>query len=846
MLSNTFEGFPMRRVSSLDFPLGSAFHKVLAGFLSLALVLGPASAFSYDDDRYTYTPPRVQNYQNQYRPQNNFSPSSQLNRQISNMNSVLTFKQNVGFTNPKIDLKTDQLSQDTFKPKILFQLAMANPVKAPVLGTKPLQPISIAKPGFFGAVQSIFKGIGAGFHKVGQAIGNVVQRVFTRADKPGVVSPQQREILAQFPNLQPTGPNSFVAVGKATVAFGKVWEPGSTFTAKDGNLQLNQGVSLESSFGGIKDKNGGLLPVRMANIEGAITPVGLDFDRMRPNTVLQVAHPTAVGGFGTLHPGELTYQGPVKDAAKTTIGGRFNFQGVKVDLDHDAARQFGVDPTVTIKQATFTLQAGLMRLNSALLENGDKRTFIQESKPPLDVSQFSEKLDLLANNSQTNADVLQKTEKDFFLRAQAVNAQISRLSGTDNPDATIQFGLSTDFSNAVKDSTALSQSLTKARELADNGDFHAADAILSDASVKQSAIASKINPIQTQSVALRVIEHALSNVVQNEDSKTLSPSDLAVLIQTEISKSAQSLPKGGKLFVPISEALQPPTTTPRESTSAQPPRGVISGFVRVVQNFVHGFVEAVKLPIHLGQRAALFLGKLVDHTGRTARRTQQLAAEAIFGVLSGDIFDRANAIRFDLYGPAVITINGILNSATQALEISNAVRRSFGISDATIVRNDTHYFFGDFFQIIGHETLGTIDKPAILTAMAIREGIKQKGEVYVVAHSQGTSIFRQALYLLKPEEIKKIHYLGLGPEVIINSKINGLGSSKNIFNRFDIVPVFGNFLAAPLNFVLPWRVGRLYVNEVDYRREFRFGWTHSFSYYKKRIDEWAQSQQVGR
>ncbi|MBL0360127.1 MAG: hypothetical protein IPP70_03555 [Elusimicrobia bacterium] len=219
MLSNTFEGFPMRRVSSLDFPLGSAFHKVLAGFLSLALVLGPASAFSYDDDRYTYTPPRVQNYQNQYRPQNNFSPSSQLNRQISNMNSVLTFKQNVGFTNPKIDLKTDQLSQDTFKPKILFQLAMANPVKAPVLGTKPLQPISIAKPGFFGAVQSIFKGIGAGFHKVGQAIGNVVQRVFTRADKPGVVSPQQREILAQFPNLQPTGPNSFVAVGKATVAW---------------------------------------------------------------------------------------------------------------------------------------------------------------------------------------------------------------------------------------------------------------------------------------------------------------------------------------------------------------------------------------------------------------------------------------------------------------------------------------------------------------------------------------------------------------------------------------------------------------------------------------------------
>jgi len=468
----------MRRVSSRDFPLGTAFHKTLAGVLSLAIVLGPASAVAYDDERYTYTPPRVQDYQNQYRPQNNFSPSFQLDRQINNMNSVLTFKQNVGFTAPKIDLKTDQIPRDTFKPKILFQLAMANPIKAPVQDAKPLQPITIGKPGFFGAVQSIFKGIGTGFQKVGQAIGNVIQRVFTRSEKPGAVSPQQKEILAQHPNLQPTGPNAFVSVGKATVAFGKVWEPGSTFTAKDGNLRLNQGVSLESSFGGIKDKNGGLLPVSMANVDGAITPVGLDFDRMRAGTALLVSQPTRVDGLGTIRPGEMTYQGPVKDAANTTIGGRFNFQGMKVDLEQDAARQFGVDPTVTIKQATFALQAGLMRLNSAVLEQGEKRLFIQESKPPLNLSEIEKKIsdsgDILASAMDQHA----KAEKNYSHAALAARSLLNTITQSTGQTELPGFNNPGELVSLKAEMAKLSVSAKKINADMGSGDYQsAADAL---------------------------------------------------------------------------------------------------------------------------------------------------------------------------------------------------------------------------------------------------------------------------------------------------------------------------------------------------------------------------------
>ena len=486
----------MRRVSSRDFPLGSAFHKVLAGVLSLAVVLGPASAVAYDDERYTYTPPRVQDYQNQYRPQNNFSPSFQLDRQINNMNSVLTFKQNVGFTAPKIDLRTDQIPRDTFKPKILFQLAMANPIKAPVQDAKPLQPITIGKPGFFGAVQSIFKGIGAGFQKVGQAIGNVIQRVFTRSEKPGAVSPQQKEILAQHPNLQPTGPNAFVSVGKATVAFGKVWEPGSTFTAKDGNLRLNQGVSLESSFGGIKDKNGGLLPVSMANVDGAITPVGLDFDRMRAGTALLVSQPTRVDGLGTIRPGEMTYQGPVKDAANTTIGGRFNFQGMKVDLEQDAARQFGVDPTVTIKQATFALQAGLMRLNSALLEHGDKRLFIQESKPPLDIKQLSAQTDAIGKEAEANTNQLGQLSRSVENRSLASSVLFNNLAQQTGVDERITFSFSNEYAAMKKEASAFAQQLAQTQAALKSEDYSQINP------EEITRLGERVNSLSTQITAL--------------------------------------------------------------------------------------------------------------------------------------------------------------------------------------------------------------------------------------------------------------------------------------------------------------------------------------------------------
>jgi hypothetical protein len=512
----------MRRVPPRDFPLGSAFNKALASLLSFAVILGPTSAVAYDDDRYSYNPPRVQDYQNQYKPQNNFSPSFQLDRQISNQNAALLFKQN--YATPGANFKTTDLPQGTFKPKILFQLALANPVKAPVQDLKApqLAPPSTAKPGFLGAVQSLFKGIGAGFQKIGQAIGNAVQRMFTGTNKPGALSPQQKEIIGQYPNLQPTGPNTFTAVGKPTVAFGKVWEPGSTFTSKGKDLVLDQGVTLETSFGGIKDKTGGLLPVRMATVNGNITPVGLEFDRMRPNTTLQVSQPTAIDGFGTLHPGEMTYRGPIKDATDKTVGGRFSLQGMKVDLNRDTARQLGMDTSATLRQANFTLQAGLMRLTSAVLEQGNKRLFVQESKPPMDVQQLTKEIESIGRQSGAALKQLDSLSQSLDNRSLASTVLFNNLAQQTGGQDRIAFNFSNDYQALKKDSRAAQQQLANIQQAVDQEDF----ARVSPEQVAQAG--EKVKGLSSQVAALTEQTNSIANFQRGLSGMTAGLRDLAM------------------------------------------------------------------------------------------------------------------------------------------------------------------------------------------------------------------------------------------------------------------------------------------------------------------------------
>jgi hypothetical protein len=135
-----------------------------------------------------------------------------------------------------------------------------------------------------------------------------------------------------------------------------------------------------------------------------------------------------------------------------------------------------------------------------------------------------------------------------------------------------------------------------------------------------------------------------------------------------------------------------------------------------------------------------------------------------------------------------------------------------------------------------------IDKPAIDGALAIRLAIKEKGWVFVVAHSQGSAIFKQSLSLLTKEERSHIHYLGIGPEWNIDAKREGLASALNIWNKGDIVPHLGNQLKIISNTLLPWNWGReSNVNtEITKTNSNGSGSPHRFSNYEKSATEWAQ------
>lgn len=105
--------------------------------------------------------------------------------------------------------------------------------------------------------------------------------------------------------------------------------------------------------------------------------------------------------------------------------------------------------------------------------------------------------------------------------------------------------------------------------------------------------------------------------------------------------------------------------------------------------------------------------------------------------------------------------------------------------------NNTHgVIAGDAAEVLGHETKA-IEITAIRAANAMKKAINDPkiGEVYVVAHSQGSAVFERALSLLTPEERSKVHYQGFGPQKYIDAEQYGLGSARNVRHARDPVPV---------------------------------------------------------
>jgi len=186
-----------------------------------------------------------------------------------------------------------------------------------------------------------------------------------------------------------------------------------------------------------------------------------------------------------------------------------------------------------------------------------------------------------------------------------------------------------------------------------------------------------------------------------------------------------------------------------------------------------------------------------------AKTKAQVLLGPLSGLLSGDLFGDQMPYSFVGQKHAVVDVIGMAATFDDTKDMRDGIRKVFGVTDSAMIYNETGFLPGktsivnDIIQSVLYETLGVVDAPAINTALALKEGIKEKGEVFAVVHSQGSEVFREAVKLLTPEERSHVHYQGFGSETYIDAKELGLAEARNVINRGDLIPKVANAAKVP-------------------------------------------------
>ncbi|MBK8126966.1 MAG: hypothetical protein IPK56_09735 [Elusimicrobia bacterium] len=511
----------MRRVPSLDFSLGSAFHKVLAGVLSLALVLGPASAFSYDDDRYTYTPPRVQNYQNQYKPQNNFSPSFQLDRQIGNQNAAmqLRFGSRPGFVPSSFSLST--LNQPTL-PQPKFQFADLNRTSLPEFKINLPKPQAATKPeskGFFGTMGAGLKAVGNAFKGFAQAVGNAIAKVFT-IDRAKISYDARRDqILKTNPEIKEIAKGQFqVADGQQFKHGGTTWEPGSTFQMNDNGrgIHLTQGVTMSPDLGGIKRADGKPLPVVMTLDNDRFTPTGIDYSRIEPRTKFDYTHPVTITGLGAIPAGaSMIYEGtkPGTKADLTPVI-MLSFQNARIDNPGKALESITnlKNEKITLTQMEVRLKGRINEINGLHLNRGNETLFVSQHGETFSVSQLEQKTAKAQEASAILTQQSRKLSQDSQSAVLHSNTLFNKLhQNTATPNA-----LDFEIKSAIAEQSALTQALDqKSAELNNhlsNGNYSEVASAITTLEQAQTELKANIATLQAQTEQFQAYKRAVKGL----------------------------------------------------------------------------------------------------------------------------------------------------------------------------------------------------------------------------------------------------------------------------------------------------------------------------------------------
>jgi cytochrome c556 len=321
----------------------------------------------------------------------------------------------------------------TYQPTIRFQYSPQP--KLSDVTTKPVVKLetapSVQKPTFIQSVGSVVKGIGAGvvavFKKIGDGIVNFAQSLFGLNKKPeAVVTAPPQGLNESFKNLVETAPGQLQTQNEKTTALGQTWEPGSTFKQEGNGLRLVEGTAFVSNFGGIV-REGGDLPVRFVDDGGKVKPVGLDFDRLAVGTTMKIQAPVTIEGFGKLLGGDMTFKGPAKTPEGTTVG-IFEFGGAQVQLDGALGETLGLSSPANLIRATFAVESAVMNLKSAEVQSKDKRLFVRESKPVIDLNQVEKKLTAVSSVLAEAQGQFTKADRDFSNGAVASRSLLTNLA----------------------------------------------------------------------------------------------------------------------------------------------------------------------------------------------------------------------------------------------------------------------------------------------------------------------------------------------------------------------------------------------------------------------------------
>jgi RHS repeat-associated protein len=172
---------------------------------------------------------------------------------------------------------------------------------------------------------------------------------------------------------------------------------------------------------------------------------------------------------------------------------------------------------------------------------------------------------------------------------------------------------------------------------------------------------------------------------------------------------------------------------------------------------------------------------------RGALTSARLAEGLPFSILSGDIFHDQELNP----GASSAYINGIFTPDQARNNTIKLIINQTGWSGTVGIRNSTFLYIGDILQILGEE-LGAITISSIFAAEQITDA-DDGGRINVVAHSQGTSVFRGAVALLDDQTRADVNYQGFGSESFINGNLYGLGGARNVYNPGDPVPYLSPF-----------------------------------------------------